>query len=57
MDEKTIFPRLMKNWIKLFCSSFSDTICFGIALIGLAVTLGAMFQILCNIFTKYLKVF
>ena len=47
----------MKHWIQLFCNSFVDTVYFGMAVIATAISLGAMFQIICNSLIKYLKIF
>jgi hypothetical protein len=47
----------MKDWIKLFCDSLSNTLWFGIGIIATAITLGAIWQILCNSLAKYLRIF
>lgn len=47
----------MKDWLKLFCSSLSDTLYFGIALIATVVTVGAMWQILWTSLTRFLRLY
>lgn len=45
----------MKDWIKLFCNSFSDTVYFGVAVVAAAVTVGAIWQILWHSLQKFLR--
>lgn len=47
----------MKDWLKLFCDSFANTVYFGIAIIATFVTLGAIFQILWTTLAKSLRLY
>lgn len=55
--KKTSCWSCIKQWVHLFCNTTVETVWFGIAVIATFVTLGACWQILCQIFLKYFKVF